>query len=74
MIGFEGNGKRCEDVDECAEGTHVCSDDAVCENLLGSFSCTCNDGFIGDGQTCRDVDECDLGKPFLSFGKSIERF
>ena len=52
----------CRDVDECAEG-RPCQSNAVCENLPGSFECSCADGFRllqggGDGDTCEDIDEC----------------
>ena len=36
------------DIDECANGTHNFSDDAV-NNTRGSYNCTCKDGFHGDG-------------------------
>ncbi|XP_026327983.1 low-density lipoprotein receptor-related protein 2 isoform X3 [Hyposmocoma kahamanoa] len=35
--------KKCVDVDECAAGTHHCSQ--ICANLNGSYSCNCRDGF-----------------------------
>lgn len=37
------NRKQCEDVDECAAGTHQCSH--LCTNLNGTYSCSCRDGF-----------------------------
>ena len=40
------------DIDECATGTHSCSDHAVCNNTKGGHNCTCKKGFIGDGVNC----------------------
>lgn len=51
----------CTDIDECANGSAMCSTDATCANTPGTFTCTCNDGFSGDGTTCTDLDECTLG-------------
>ena len=41
-----------QDVDECLSKEDYCSKHAVCSNLLGSFSCQCNDGFKGNGFEC----------------------
>ena len=40
------------DIDECATGTHNCSDHSVCNNNKGGHNCTCKKGFIGDGVNC----------------------
>jgi len=40
------------DINECATGTHNCSDYAVCNNTKGGHNCTCKKGFIGDGVNC----------------------
>ena len=40
------------DTDECATGTHNCSDHAACNNTKGGHNCTCKKGFIGDGVNC----------------------
>ena len=51
----------CTDDDECDLGTDNCDINATCDNIPGSFTCTCNSGYSGDGETCTDDDECDLG-------------
>ncbi len=40
------------DVNECTANTDNCHDNAVCDNTIGSFTCTCNEGFTGDGVSC----------------------
>ncbi|XP_078575292.1 uncharacterized protein LOC144861342 isoform X2 [Branchiostoma floridae x Branchiostoma japonicum] len=60
IAGFSGS--FCDtltDIDECSLGTDDC--DQICENVVGSFSCSCWDGYAMDGGTCVDVDECSLG-------------
>ncbi|XP_028400846.1 fibrillin-3-like [Dendronephthya gigantea] len=49
-----------DDVDECLLGTHRCHSQATCNNTIGSYTCTCNEGFIGNGNVCNDKDECAL--------------
>ncbi|XP_069842937.1 hemicentin-2 [Dendropsophus ebraccatus] len=50
----------CTDIDEC-DLRRPCSH--ICQNILGSFSCSCPTGYsLGmDNRNCRDVDECRLG-------------
>ncbi|XP_022809751.1 uncharacterized protein LOC111346747 [Stylophora pistillata] len=60
--GFRG--QTCEeDIDECAEGSHNCSVNAVCNNTKGSYKCNCKPGYHGDGLTCEG--------PFLHSCKEI---
>lgn len=40
------------DKDECAAGTHVCDENALCTNTDGGYTCVCNNGYIGDGIDC----------------------
>lgn len=35
---------QISDVDECSRTSGICSN-GVCENMMGSYQCTCNDGF-----------------------------
>nr|XP_006821734.1 PREDICTED: uncharacterized protein LOC102800601 [Saccoglossus kowalevskii] len=52
-------GVMCKkDVDECMEELDNCQH--VCENILGSFTCSCFDGYNldADNAGCSDIDEC----------------
>ncbi|KAK2846559.1 hypothetical protein Q5P01_009558 [Channa striata] len=44
---------ECVDINECANKT-VCGDHAACQNMVGTYLCTCNQGFIStaDGKAC----------------------
>jgi hypothetical protein len=68
--GYLGLGDTgCSDINECANGTDNCSDNATCTNSFGAFSCECNAGFFGDGVTCeREVCggmQCSGQTPYL---------
>ncbi|XP_028811785.1 signal peptide, CUB and EGF-like domain-containing protein 2 isoform X3 [Denticeps clupeoides] len=57
--GFKGDGKQCEDTDECdVQYNGGCVHE--CYNIPGNYRCTCHDGFnlAHDGHNCLDVDEC----------------
>ena len=36
------------DIDECATMTHNCSDNGVCENTPGNYTCICLGGYTGE--------------------------
>ncbi|CAG4962203.1 unnamed protein product [Colias eurytheme] len=52
--------KVCEDIDECAEGTHLCDQYQNCLNTNASHECICKEGFELDHTTgaCVDINEC----------------
>ncbi|XP_035022947.2 nidogen-1 [Hippoglossus stenolepis] len=51
LPGFEGDGRSCQDVDDCR--LDRCHGDALCSNTPGSYTCQCRPGFHGDGYQCR---------------------
>ena len=46
---------RFSDVNECNTGGHNCHSEAKCNNTIGSFNCTCNEGYSGDGRSCAGI-------------------
>jgi len=40
------------DIDECAEGSDLCHENADCNNTMGNYTCRCHQGFIEDGFSC----------------------
>ncbi|XP_022801774.1 protein kinase C-binding protein NELL1-like isoform X1 [Stylophora pistillata] len=56
---------KTEDINECAEGSHRCHQDATCQNTAGSYKCTCNSEYIGNGLNC-EPEECSNYKTLTS--------
>ena len=44
------------DINECKAGKQNCAADANCQNIEGSFVCTCKPGYSGDGVSCTGGD------------------
>ena len=40
------------DLDECTTNSHTCDVNAICQNTVGSHTCSCKAGYTGDGKTC----------------------
>jgi len=49
---LNGDGKTCDETDECALGTDACSHN--CTNTDGGYNCSCASGYVLDanGFTC----------------------
>jgi len=49
---LNGDGKTCDETDECALETDACSQ--ICTNTDGGYDCSCESGYIlnVDGNTC----------------------
>lgn len=66
-VGFQEQGGKCEDINECMTGQHDCLESQRCDNTLGSFVCvrftTCGTGYTLNyiSGHCEDNDECALG-------------
>ena len=56
---------RCEDIDECAQGTAQCFHGAKCINTIGSYRCSCGPGYRDVNGVCKDINECALNGRFL---------
>ncbi|KAM8887343.1 hemicentin-1 [Spinachia spinachia] len=53
---------KCQDIDECSQGSHMCHYNQQCVNTVGTYRCQakCGQGFKPSvtGTSCEDVDEC----------------
>lgn len=52
--GYQGDGRDCTDVEECAVGIANCGRNTQCLNLPGSYRCECQPGYVfsADGLNC----------------------
>lgn len=59
-VDVNGNGSRCEDVDECKQPDKGGCDTehGRCTNTPGGHDCSCQTGFNGDGRVCTENVPC----------------
>ncbi|KAG2469274.1 LTBP3 protein, partial [Polypterus senegalus] len=52
------NGRRCQDIDECAQDHSLCHPNGVCENIDGSYICLCYEGYAisEDKHSCEEIE------------------
>ncbi|KAK7912579.1 hypothetical protein WMY93_012790 [Mugilogobius chulae] len=64
--GITGDGR---DINECALDPDICQN-GICENMLRTYKCTCNEGFEVDltGKNCIDIDECLMNRHLCENG------
>ncbi|XP_028413545.1 uncharacterized protein LOC114536391 [Dendronephthya gigantea] len=56
--GYAGNGRNCEDIDECQTTPSQCGSNANCVNTNGSYICKCESGYEENRNRCSDINEC----------------
>lgn len=61
--GFKGDGRTCEDVDECKLGTACQCDGCSCKNTWGGFECSCSGDqiYINEHDTCIERKSSKMG-------------
>ena len=60
MPGFTGDPVQgCTDINECADLSQICGNNAICLNTIGSADCICPGGYqMNFENDCVDIDEC----------------
>ena len=53
------------DINECTDGTHNCSVNGLCTNVIGTYRCECRQGWRGNGLECSGKVSCSLNFCFL---------
>ncbi|KAM4584399.1 adhesion G protein-coupled receptor E5 isoform 2-T2 [Odontesthes bonariensis] len=54
---------QCSDINECTDDKEICGPFATCQNIIGSYNCTCKFGYVkinsSNAGHCTDIDECE---------------
>lgn len=61
-----------EDIDECKSRVKPCDVNADCQNIRGSYVCTCKAGFNRNGNICTDINECSALGPVCDANAKCE--
>ncbi|KAK6176084.1 hypothetical protein SNE40_014439 [Patella caerulea] len=74
---LRSDGRSCEDVDECAEGSFKCAPTQECVNTLGRYTChttQCQTGYVYNpiNRRCEESYDCDRGFGFNSVTRQCE--
>ncbi|XP_050414607.1 fibulin-1 isoform X2 [Patella vulgata] len=74
---LRSDGRSCEDVDECAEGSFKCAPTQECVNTLGRYTChttKCQTGYVYNpiNRRCEESYDCDRGFGFNSVTRQCE--
>uniref|UniRef100_A0A6P4FNB6 Fibrillin-1 isoform X1 n=1 Tax=Drosophila rhopaloa TaxID=1041015 RepID=A0A6P4FNB6_DRORH len=57
--GYRSDEFGCQDIDECADGSHLCSHS--CQNTPGGYQCVCPEGLsLVEEYTCVAEDRCEV--------------
>ena len=59
------------DIDECLKEIHGCDVNAVCNNTLGSYKCTCKDGYEGNGTNCTGQSQAKVPNNVFTIKKKL---
>eukprot|EP00079_Xenopus_tropicalis_P014054 XP_002944438.2 PREDICTED: stabilin-1-like [Xenopus tropicalis] len=78
---YEGDGRNCTVIDQCAQENGGCSSHAQCIQVGIQVSCRCFPGYEGDGFYCSPIDlcangnngGCSLRATCVNMGPSIRR-
>nr|XP_048714217.1 latent-transforming growth factor beta-binding protein 3 isoform X3 [Caretta caretta] len=68
------NGRRCQDIDECALDPSLCLPHGACENVDGSYMCVCDEGYTPseDQHSCEDLEPPNNKKEcYLNFDDTV---